>query len=133
MADLLFTINNKLTTNNADVILSFDHDDDAGTFYFFDPISENWIQMYLTSTFNNEGETQEISITVISRLTFLDYLEKDLDEDEHWVLRQITKKAIQTILEGCPDNHEYHKMCRKLNPEAYMDYLEELVAVKKEN
>jgi hypothetical protein len=127
MTDQLFTITNSLNTNDADVILSFDHDDDAGTYYFFDPISENWIQMFLSSSMNKEGDTPEISITVISRLKFLEYFVKDMDEDEHWFLRQVSKKAIQTFLEGYPDNKEYRHELRIANPEGYIDCLEELI------
>ncbi len=133
MADQLFTITNNLDTNNADVILSFEHDDDAGTYYFFDPISENWIQMYLSSMLNEEGETPKVSIEVISRLTFLDNLEKDLDEEDHWFLRQVSKKAIQTVLESCPDTERYRPLFRKINPEVYIDCLEETIAKQEEN
>jgi hypothetical protein len=123
MADQLFTINNKLNTNNADVIFSYDHEEDSATYYFFDPKSGNWTQVYLASTSNSEGETPEINIDVITSTEFLGCFTTDI-EDIHWLLRQVSKSAIQAILDKYPDSKEYRDLFRNINPEAYTDYLE---------
>jgi hypothetical protein len=133
VAEQTFTINDKMNTNNADVILSYDHDDAAATYYFFDAVTERWLQVYKDSTYNDEGETWEINFLPLIPELFIKCFTTDLD-DEHWILRQISKKAIQVFMDSHPHpDKEYLFLFRQVNPEGYTDYLEETIAKQKES